>query len=129
MAEDKKALLNELWAIATTSPADLMEMENGELRYKDPVTFTKKQKAAIASLEKTAGGVKLKLYDKMKALELLGKCLGLFDSRPERETETNLLDTILAQTRKEVNIDDLPELQQTATDRHNLVESEESEGL
>lgn len=126
MAEDKNTLLKQLWAIATTSPAELMTIEDGVLQYKDTAALTKKQQAAIASIEKTTGGLKIKLHDKLKALELLGKCLGLFDSRQEQSSENNLLDAILAVTRKEVSVDDLPEFQQTAADRHDLVEPEKS---
>lgn len=35
--------------------------------------------AALAGVEKTAQGIKLKFCDKLKALELLGKHFGLFD--------------------------------------------------
>lgn len=127
MQENKETLLSQLWAIATASPADLMKIENGVLQYKDTAELTKKQRAAIASMEKSANGPKIKLYDKLKALELLGKCMGLFDSRPEQQMETNLLETILAATGEEVNTHDLPEVQQTADDRHDMVESKKSE--
>ena len=75
-------------------------------------------------MERTSSGVKLKLYDKMKALELLGKYYGLFDGKSEEEKgkENNLLEAILAATREDVSTVDLPEVQQTADDRDDLVE-------
>ena len=127
MKETKETLLGQLWAIATASPTDLMKIEDGVLQYKDTKALTKNQKAAIASIEKTAAGLKIKFYDKLKALELLGKCLGLFESRHEETPASNLLETILAATGEEVNILDLPEIQQAADDRHDLVEQRESE--
>ena len=46
-----------------------------------------------------------------KALELLGKYLGLFEGNPQEEAQNNLLEAILAATREEVDTHDLPELQ------------------
>ena len=43
----------------------------------------------------------------------------------EGENETvrnNLLEAILAATQEEVELDDIPEIQQAADDRHDLVE-------
>ena len=65
----------------------------------------------------------LKFYDKLKALELLSKLMGLFDGKsfPEQQ-ENNLLEEILKATREEMDIHDIPELQQTADAGDDLVE-------
>jgi len=39
------------------------------------------KKAAVASIKKGKFGVEIKTYDKLKALELLGQHLGLFDNK------------------------------------------------
>ena len=65
------------------------------------------------------------LYDKLKALELLGKTMGLFDARPEdTEKQDNLLQAILAATGGEVSYD-LPQIQPPTDAGHDLVESAE----
>lgn len=64
--------------------------------------LTADQKAAIASVEETKAGIKVRTHDKVKALELLGKHLGLFTDKiaisaidPEtvKEVETLIHDT------------------------------------
>ena len=99
-----------------------MEVKDGVLTVPDTRSLTLGQRAAIASIERGTGGLKVKLYDKLKALELLGKYLGLFDSGPE-QPPSPLLERLLEQTRTEVDTYDLPELQQAAADCHDLVES------
>lgn len=101
----------ELTGIAFANTADYITVEEGELRFRDWTGLSKKQLAAVAGVEKSGAGLKLKLYDKMKALELLGKMLGLFDGGIPKTEENNLLEAILAASQGEVTTVDLPEVQ------------------
>ena len=71
-------------------------------------------------------GIEVIPCDKIKALELLGKHLGLFDSAKatEKPSENNLFDAIAGKI-KEDEFDDIPELQQeTEADADVVAESE-----
>ena len=124
-----KKIQRELTGIAFANTADYITVEEGELRFRDWTGLSKKQLAAVAGVEKSSTGLKLKLYDKMKALELLGKMLGLFDGGIPKTEENNLLEAIVAASQGEVTTVDLPEVQQTAVNCHDLVEQTESTAL
>ena len=55
----------------------------------------------------------LKYSSKLKALELLGKHLGMFDGKnaKQEKPENNLLEAIAARTEEDMDTDDLPEVQ------------------
>ena len=120
-------VLEELQAIAFARVTDYVQVEQGALVVCDSNKLTKGQAAAIASIEKVTGGMKVKFYDKLKALELLGKAMGLFEGVAAEQEENNLLDAILLATRKEVETGDVPEVQQAAAAGDQLVESAEAE--
>ncbi len=117
------AVLEELQAIGLARATDVVGIQGGTLTVKDTDTLPAHLAPAIASIEKTSVGLKVKFYDKLKALELLGKCGGLFDEsiKPEKKT-TNLLQAILASTKEDLRYDDLPEVQQAAAAGNDLVE-------
>lgn len=118
------AILQELTAIAMARATDFMTVRDGSLDIRSTDELTQAQAAAIASIERGTGGLKVKFYDKLKALELLGKYLGLFESRAAWSDgqDNNLLQAILESTQEEVDTGDLPELQQAAAAGDDMVE-------
>ena len=76
-------IINELAAIAFARAPDLLVVEDGQIRLREDLK--PRQRAAVASVEKSTTGIKVKFYDKMKALELLGKYLGMFEGVDTRE--------------------------------------------
>lgn len=120
-----KRVLKELAAIGFAEATDFLYVQDNELFIRPTQELSKKSRAAIASVEKTSNGIRVKLYDKMKALELLGKLLKMFDEQGmEQQTEeNNLLEAILAATREEMDTHDIPEIQQTADSGDDVVES------
>ena len=118
-----KKVVEELAAIGFARATNFLRVSEGELTVCDTDTLSKADRAAIASIERSSNGIKLKFYDKMKALELLGKYMGMFEGKDDgEENHNNLLEAILAATQEEVETDDIPEIQQAADACHDLVE-------
>ena len=118
-----RKVVEELAAIGFARATDFLCVSDGELTIRSTDSLSKADQAAIASVEQTSNGIRIKFYDKMKALELLGKYLGMFDGIPEETGQHNdLLEAILAATGEVIADDDIPELQQAADDRLDLVE-------
>lgn len=103
----QKKVLGELAVIAFANVSDIVTVADGQLCVADIPPGTA---AAVQSVEKTSTGIRVKFYDKLKALELLGKATGLFDGIPEPE-QNNLLAAIREATGQEVDTDDLQEFQ------------------
>lgn len=107
-----KRVVDELAAIGFARATDFVAVEDGTLVIRSTDELSKTDKAAIASVESTSNGIRLKLYDKMKALELLGKYMGIFDGDgAQADRENNLLEAILEATQEAVDTHDIPELQ------------------
>lgn len=106
----KERILEELCAIGFARATDYMTVGDKGLTVRKTEELPPGSDAAIASMENSSTGIKLKFYDKMKALELLGKTMGLFDTDTRQEPDNNLLEAILQSTSGELDIGDLPEV-------------------
>ena len=96
-------MIEELAAIAFARTTDYAEVINGMVRIRDTKELTETQIRAIAGIKDGKFGVEMKLNDKEKALELLGRHLGMFKDKLEvsgtLETEKTKLDDLIQQMR------------------------------
>lgn len=95
-------VLQELAAIAFAKATDYAEVKDGQVIIKDTVNLDEQQVKAIAGIKECKYGIEVKLNDKEKALELLGRHLGMFKDKLEvsgLEEEKKKLGDILDQLR------------------------------
>lgn len=95
-------VIEELAAIAFARATDFAQIVNGNVVLTDTADLTESQIKAIAGIKEGKNGIELKLNDKEKALELLGRHLGMFKDRIEvsgLDDEKAKLDDILRQMR------------------------------
>lgn len=91
-------VLEELAAIAFARATDYAEVKDDQVFIKDTAGLSDNQIKAIAGIKQGKFGIEVKLSDKEKALELLGRHLGMFKDRVEvsglEEEKTKLSDLI-----------------------------------
>ena len=95
-------VVQELAAIAFARATDYATVAGGIVRIKNTEDLTDEQIRAIAGIKEGANGIEIKLNDKEKALELLGRHLGMWNDKLQvsgLETEKSKLDDILKQMR------------------------------
>lgn len=105
------SVLRELAAIGFSKATDYASIAGPLVKLTPTDRLTEEQKKAVASIEQGNFGIKVKLHDKVRALELLGKHLGLFDGKGGQSVgrENNLLEAL--RSVNEVNADDLDEVE------------------
>lgn len=90
-------VVSELAKIAFADPRDLMEWGPDGVKLKDSADLTEEQAASVAEVSETTtkdgGSLKLKKHDKVKALELLGRHMGMFKDKVETEVSGGLVIT------------------------------------
>lgn len=74
-------VIKELAAIAFSRATDYAAVKGGTVYIKDTGTLTEDQIRAIAGIKEGANGIEVKLNDKEKALELLGRHLGMWNDK------------------------------------------------
>lgn len=122
IVDQRQAVLEEIRAIAMARGTDFFQIRDGQLEIADTDSLPPELGAAIASAERSSTGVKLKFYDKLRALELLGKALGAFEQTVAPQSDSSLLQAIIDSTKGGLDTSDIPELQQAAAACDDLVE-------
>ena len=118
-------VLEELAAIAFANGTDFATItHNGLVRLTPTDEVPEEKKKAVASIKEGQYGTEIKLHDKVRALELLGKHLGVFDANNSsgNEQENNIFEVIEESTREEIGTDEIPEIEPPAKPGHDLVE-------
>lgn len=96
-------VIEELAAIAFAKATDYAEVKGGYVRIRDTAELSNEQVKAIAGIKEGANGIEIKMNDKEKALELLGRHLGMFRDKLELsgglDTEKTKLDDLIQQMR------------------------------
>jgi len=81
ITQDK--VIQELTKIAFSDICNYLKVENNQVEVFDTDIIEQEQLAAIAEIKQNPSGISLKLHDKLKALELIGKHLGMFKDKVE----------------------------------------------
>lgn len=95
----QERIIQELAAIAFANGADFAEVidEGGlfqNVKFKATETLPAEKRSAISSIKSGSSGMEVKTYDKLRAMELLGKYLGYLDGNGDKGKATSLADTI-----------------------------------
>lgn len=95
-------VLRELAKIGFADITDFVTIDGPFVEVKQTGTMPPEKIGAIAGIKEGANGIEIKLNDKGKALELMGRHLGMFKDKIEvtgLEEEKSKLDNILKQMR------------------------------
>lgn len=109
----QETVLRELAAVAFANGTDFAAINrDGSVSLTPTSELSEQKKKAVASIKEGQYGTEIKLYDKVRALELLGRHLGVFDAKSGSAlpvAENNLLEAIMGAG--EIDTDDLSEVE------------------
>lgn len=82
-------VMQELMKIATADGTDFASVKGKRVTLVSTADLTPEKRAAIASIRKSKDGVEIKIYDKLKALELIGRHLSMFAEKSTVDVNLN----------------------------------------
>lgn len=94
-------VLRELAASAFFDIADYAEVTENGVTLKQTQAIPKEKRAAIVGIKEGQSGIEVKMADKLKALELIGKHLGMFTDKLEMKAEITGADVSLVEKVKQ----------------------------
>ena len=121
----QEAVLQELASIAFANGTDFVTVTGaGLLCVKATSEVPKNKLPAIAGIKYSQLGIEIKLHDKVRALELLGKHLGVFATGGSAAAaeENNIFEVIEQSTREEIDTNEIPEIEPPAEPGDDVVE-------
>lgn len=121
----QEMVLSELAAIAFANGTDFAQItRTGMVRLTPTEELPEDKRKAVASIKEGQYGTEIKTHDKVRALEMLGKHLGLFDSKTggAEPEENNIFEVIDQSTREEIDTSEIPEIEPQAKPGHDMVE-------
>lgn len=106
-------VIRELAAIGFAKASDYAQVTaSGRVRITPTEELSDVQRRALSGIKEGKFGIEVSSYDKVKALDLLGKHLGMFSERTtQQEPENDLVEKLLSGTGEDIDTDDLPEVQ------------------
>lgn len=82
-------VVQELAKIGFSDITDYLKVKNNHVEIFDTDNIPREKLAAIAEIKESNYGLSIRLYDKIRALELLGRHLGMFKDRVEVTADVN----------------------------------------
>ena len=82
-------IINELSKIGFVNIFDYLDIKDNQIEFFETDCIPTEKLAAVAEIKQNNNGISFKLYDKVKALELLGKHLGMFKDKVEMSANMN----------------------------------------
>lgn len=105
-------VIEELAKIAFANGTMYAKVAGGNVVLTETDELTEDQKAAVSGIKEGKFGIEVSTYDKVKALELIGKYLGIFEARTQKGNDGgNPLTAILKSTEGDMDTDEIPEAQ------------------
>ena len=80
-------VLREIAAIAFADIGDIVSVSGGAVCLANTNELPEEKRKMISGIKEGREGVEVKMYDRLRALELLGRHLGMFDERRDREAQ------------------------------------------
>ena len=80
-------VLRELAAVGFANGTDFAEVRGGRVVFRDTAAVDSAKYPAVAGIKEGRDGVEVRLYDKIRALELIGRHLGMFEGKSGRQAE------------------------------------------
>lgn len=108
----RESVLKELAAIGFTNATDFITVSGRAVLIRDTDTVAPEKLSALASVKDGVNGIEIKMHDKVRALELLGKHLGLFDGQTAADDtkENNLFEAINSASAEELDLSEVHEI-------------------